>query len=297
MRNTKRTFAIVILAAFGFICIGLASCSFIFKNDDNNEIKGDDKNAAFASIHTVTYDKQNASSITSLSAKCLDYGRGCTVTTPNISVENGYVVIGWSKNKDGKGGIFKVNEQIEITENTTLYAIVKENSNNTDNLKNFNIDNYCNETIKCKVGIDVVDVACSQVGYVEKATDENLSDCTANKGDNNYQKFGNNGNVWDATFINWVFNVTKVSLKDKGISDVDDVSEYINWAKNNNRWYTDKSSLHNGDLVIIDQNQHIGIAVSVNNEWNIIIGNSNNKVELINLDRVSGFINMKSIAY
>ena len=60
---------------------------------------------------------------------------------------------------------------------------------------------------------------------------------------------------------------------------------------------TDKSSLHNGDLVIIDQNQHIGIAVSVNNEWNIIIGNSNNKVELINLDRVSGFINMKSIAY
>ena len=74
----------------------------------------------------------------------------------------------------------------------------------------------CSKDLKCNTGNKVVDTACSQVGYTEKASDESLEECTANSGENNYQKFGNSGNVWDASFVDWVFKSTKISLIDKG---------------------------------------------------------------------------------
>lgn len=56
---------------------------------------------------------------------------------------------------------------------------------------------------------DVVKVAVNEIGYLEKATNSNLDDKSANPGKNNYTKYGlltgTNGNYWCASFVSWCF--------------------------------------------------------------------------------------------
>ena len=56
----------------------------------------------------------------------------------------------------------------------------------------------------------VIDVAKAEVGYFEKATEQNLDSKTANVGSANFTKygywFGYNGVPWCAIFVSWVFN-------------------------------------------------------------------------------------------
>ena len=268
MKKGMKIFMGVLLAAGGLICIGVASYILVFEDTATNiPLEGEDKNAALATVHNVVYTKGEALEVSSESSMCLDYGRGCTVTTPSIVTDELHEVVGWSEDKEGKGTVYKEETEITVSSDITLHAIIKEKAKSEIKLE---IDNICSKDLKCNIGNKVVDTACSQVGYVEKNTDSSLEDCAANPGINNYQKFGNNGNIWDAAFINWVFSSSKISLKDKGIEDVDSVSSYIKWSKNNNRWYTSKSALNNGDLVLTNNDQHIGIAVNIDNEWYMI---------------------------
>ena len=294
MKDKKRVLLIILFAAAGFICLGLAGYMLFFKSNDTLPLDSEGKNASLATIHSISYEKGLSLEISSENSKCLDYGNGCMVNLPDISAPENYQVVGWCEDKDGNGTIFDVKQEIKVSKDITLYAIIKKKD---EVAKLTEVDNYCNETLKCSVGIKVVDAACSQVGYIEKETDKDLNDCTANPGINNYQKFGNNGNVWDATFVNWSFNISNVSLSSNGIEDVDDVSSYVNWARNNSRFYTNKSSLHNGDLILTNNNQHIAIAVEIENTWYMISGNSNNKVELVVADNISGFVSMRGLAY
>lgn len=60
-------------------------------------------------------------------------------------------------------------------------------------------------TAKAAIGI-----ALAQDGYLEKKSDSQLTNKTANAGKNNYTRyekevFGTNGNYWCASFISWVF--------------------------------------------------------------------------------------------
>ena len=55
-----------------------------------------------------------------------------------------------------------------------------------------------------------IDIALGQDGYLEKKSDSQLTNKTANAGKNNYTRyekevFGTNGNFWCASFISWVF--------------------------------------------------------------------------------------------
>lgn len=55
-----------------------------------------------------------------------------------------------------------------------------------------------------------IDIALAQDGYLEKKSDSQLTNKTANAGKNNYTRyekevFGTNGNYWCASFISWVF--------------------------------------------------------------------------------------------
>ena len=294
MKKGKKVFLAVLLAALGLIFIGLASYILFFEESVDEPLESTEKNAAVAVIRDVTYNKGNALEISSENSMCLDYGKGCSVTTPSIIAPEGYSIIGWSEELEGKGIVYEPEKEITIDKKMTLYAIVQEKEKTETNLE---VGNSCSKNLKCNIGNAVVDTACSQVGYVEKASDDSLNDCTANPGVDNYQKFGNNGFLWDASFINWVFDISKVSLKNKGIEDVNDINAYVKWAQNSNKWYTSKSALNNGDLVLTNNNQHIGIAVNIDDEWYMITGNYNNKVDLVVVDNISGFINMKGLSY
>ena len=57
----------------------------------------------------------------------------------------------------------------------------------------------------------VINIALAEVGYLEKATNANLDDKTANAGSNNYTKYWRDiypayqGQPWCACFVTWVF--------------------------------------------------------------------------------------------
>ena len=294
MKRVTKVILGVLLAAVGFIFIGLASYILVFENDEPQTLDGENKNAAVAVIHNIKYNKGNALDISSLSSMCLDYGKGCNVVLPSIIAPEGYEVVGWAEELDAKDKFYKPESEILVDEQMTLYAIVKEKIKEEIGI---HVDNVCNKDLICNIGNVVVDTACSQVGYIEKASDTSINDCTADPGFDNYQKFGNSGFLWDGAFINWVFNSSEISLKNKGIEDANDINSYVKWAKNNNKWYTSKSALNNGDLVLTNNNQHIGIAVNIDNDWYMISGNYNNKVALVAIEDISGFINMKGLVY
>ena len=294
MKQGKKVFIGVLLAAGGLICLGLASYILFFEDNIDVPFESEEKNAALATVRTVTYIDTKELGISGESSMCLDYGNGCVVTTANILNQSEYSALGWALEKDSENITYKTEEDITIHKDITLYSVVKEKTQIEPSLENINV---CNKNIKCYTGNSIVDTACSQVGYIEKESDDSLEECTVNSGTNNHQKYGNNGNIWDAAFINWVFNSAKISLKDKSIVDVNDVSSYVEWAIDNNKWFTSKSALNQGDLVLTNNNQHIGIALNLDNEWYMIAGNHNNKVELAALDNISGFISMKGLAY
>lgn len=57
---------------------------------------------------------------------------------------------------------------------------------------------------------DVVNIAKNEIGYLEKRSNAQLDDKTANAGSSNYTKYGRdtghgNGQFWCATFVTWVF--------------------------------------------------------------------------------------------
>ena len=294
MKKGKKVFLGVLLAAGGFICLGLASYILFFEDSVDVPFESEEKNAALATVRTVTYIDTKELGISSESSMCLDYGNGCIVTTANVLNQSEYNALGWSLEKDSENVMYKTEEDITIHKDITLYSVVKEKKETKPSLENINV---CNKNIKCYTGNKVVDIACSQVGYIEKDNNDSIEECTINFGTNNYQKYGNSGNIWDASFINWVFNNAKVSLKDKAIADVDNISSYVEWSKDNNRWFTGKTALKQGDLVLTNNNNHIGIALNLDGEWYMIAGNHNNKVELVALDNISGFISMKGLSY
>ena len=181
-KSTKKIMG-VLLAAVGFIFIGLASYILVIQDEPTNiPLEGEDKNAALATVRTVIYEKKDNLEISSESSSCLDYGRGCTVTTPTITIDEKYEVVGWGEAEEA---IYKEQEKITITKDITLYPIIKEKEIKETNIE---VNNVCSKDLKCNIGNKVVDTACSQVGYVEKSSDEALEECTVNSGENNYQR-------------------------------------------------------------------------------------------------------------
>ena len=149
----------------------------------------------------------------------------------------------------------------------------------------------------------VIDIAQSQLGYIEKSSDFNLDDFTANAGRNNYTKYmrdlGFNQSVlteeerqWCAYFVRWVF-------QNAGVPD----SEYIRsgYVPNWRAHFTNKGKFHErgtyhpkpGDLVIIANlnkgwpNAHIGIIESVDAvAFNYISGNTGNYTDRVSSEHV-----------
>ena len=141
---------------------------------------------------------------------------------------------------------------------------------------------------------NVVDVALNEVGYVEKATNEQLNDPKANPGDNNYTKYGEwmgvNGDYWCASFVCWCFGTAANGSKEKAAQLLGGklsalCQAILNQMSSQNRMTNDPAP---GDLIFFDTGaidgkaNHIGIVISATaDKVNTVEGNtsSGSKVE------------------
>lgn len=80
-----------------------------------------------------------------------------------------------------------------------------------ESLKKYITDKGNNANMITKAINAVINIALAEVGYLEKATNANLDDKTANAGSNNYTKYWRDiypayqGQPWCACFVTWVF--------------------------------------------------------------------------------------------
>ena len=121
---------------------------------------------------------------------------------------------------------------------------------------------------------EILRLANNEVGYLEKASPEDLDDKTANAGNNNYTKYARDmdelgvyngpkqGYPWCKVFIDWLF-VQALGLDRAGellIGWTAGVTQFFNWFNNAGQIVNDPEV---GDLVIFGDCDHIGIVSGV----------------------------------
>lgn len=93
----------------------------------------------------------------------------------------------------------------------------------------------------------LVQTALDEVGYLEKASNAQLDNKTANAGYNNYTKYGAwygmNAQAWCAMFVSWCFN--KAGLQD--------IAPRYSWCYAGRDWFTSRGLFHLKDSGYIPQ--------------------------------------------
>lgn len=139
----------------------------------------------------------------------------------------------------------------------------------------------------------ILEIANAEIGYLEKASNSNLDDNTANAGDKNYTKYARDmdalkvyngikqGYAWCNVFIDWCF------VQALGIDRARELligwsagcTQDYNWFKTNGQVV---SSPVKGDLIFFGDLSHIGIVEDVRDgKVYTIEGNTSNAAELI----------------
>lgn len=139
----------------------------------------------------------------------------------------------------------------------------------------------------------ILQIANNEIGYLEKATNSELEDKTANAGEKNYTKYAKDmdnlgvyngkkqGYAWCNVFIDWCFvqalGVDRARELLIGFSA--GCTQDYNWLKAKGQIV---SNPQKGDFVFFGQLSHIGIIEKVENERIYTIeGNTSNVAELI----------------
>ena len=117
----------------------------------------------------LTLNKADASSIGTPSVACNLYNteKTCNVIMPTITAKTGYLVLGWSKDINGKKSpIISINQAISIAENATYYAITNNLQHKiTDaSLRKCVLDLYNN-----KYKTKKVDLSDAEINKIDKA--------------------------------------------------------------------------------------------------------------------------------
>lgn len=138
----------------------------------------------------------------------------------------------------------------------------------------------------------LIDMAKSQVGYLEKASNKNLDDFTANAGDKNFTKYARDirpdlqGEPWCDMFVDWCFWKTfgdkdaKLLLCDSTYSAYTPTS--ANYYKAKGQYHTspqvgDQIFFHNGTRIY-----HTGIVYKVDSSYVYTIeGNTSSGSEVV----------------
>lgn len=91
----------------------------------------------------------------------------------------------------------------------TTPTVAKEKETNTTTAKKVVTNNTTTKTAKTTPDDKVIKVAEAEVGYLEKKSNKDLDNKTANAGSANYTKYGKwlgmNGDYWCASFVSWCF--------------------------------------------------------------------------------------------
>ena len=139
----------------------------------------------------------------------------------------------------------------------------------------------------------ILEIANAEVGYLEKASNNNLDDKTANAGSSNYTKYAaemdtlkvyngpKQGYAWCNVFIDWCFYkaVGLDRARELLIGFSAGCTQDYNWLKAKGQIVSEPQV---GDLVFFGDLSHIGIIENVDNERIYTIeGNTSNKAELI----------------
>ncbi len=129
--------------------------------------------------------------------------------------------------------------------------------------------------------LEIVNIAAGEDGYVEKETNANLYDKTANAGDKNYTKYGAwygcNGQPWCAMFVSWCANqagvstciVPKYASCDDGLEKFDERSVFYKGPV-----YGITFTPQEGDIFfigVIGDATHTGIVASVNSSTKTMV--------------------------
>lgn len=133
----------------------------------------------------------------------------------------------------------------------------------------------------------IVQIAKNEIGYLEKASNSNLNDKTANSGSANYTKYGawygSNPDEWCAMFVSWCANQAGISTS--VIPKYASCTTGMNTFKNKGCFYARSATYvpSVGDLFFVgtDPNlsTHTGIVTSVSStSFTVVDGNYSDKV-------------------
>lgn len=139
----------------------------------------------------------------------------------------------------------------------------------------------------------ILQIANAEVGYLEKLSNSNLEDKTANAGDKNYTKYASdmdnldvyngkkNGYAWCNVFIDWCF--VQAFGTDRArellIGWSAGCTQDYNWFKNKGQVVSEPQA---GDLIFFSNLSHVGIVENViGGRVYTIEGNTSNAAELI----------------
>ena len=155
------------------------------------------------------------------------------------------------------------------------------NSNNTENTSSSGSStSAASGTLE-----SFVQTALNEEGYIEKASNKNLDDKTANAGSNNYTKYGQHFGAtgpnypWCAQFVSW--SADQANIPAESLQRGASVSGFYNYFKSKGRLKSASSTPSRGDVIIFNRNgsSHTGIVTGVvDGQIKTIEGNTSNKV-------------------
>lgn len=125
----------------------------------------------------------------------------------------------------------------------------------------------------------VLKIAEEEKGYMEKASNKNLDNETANPGSNNYTKYWRDlkpewqGQPWCLCFLNWIFKKAYGEVEAKKLLCVDNDWTYYtptaaNYFKKKGQWKTSNPKI--GDIIFFKNTKricHVGIVVKVDDTY------------------------------
>lgn len=119
---------------------------------------------------------------------------------------------------------------------------------------------------------EIINVAEQEIGYKEKASNNNLDSKTANAGSANWTKYGRDygkyHDAWCCVFVWWVFKQAGASDLFYGGNKTAKCVTLMNYYKNKGQFVT--KDFKKGDIIFFDSNgnglpNHVGIISKVNN--------------------------------
>lgn len=191
-------------------------------------------------IYNITYSYDNGvTTIGKTSDSCETDNTSCNVTLPSINAKEGYTVLGWFKNPDGTSKVGNSGEKFTLNENTTLYAVTKQNT--TVYTASFFGDNGIESINQNKLSCSTTENNC-EISLPTAITKKNYNFAGWYTSEDGGTKIGNNGDKYlisnDVTlYARTSENISKETTyiatfsKDNGINSISSNNESCNTAE------------------------------------------------------------------